>query len=208
MPEKTATRTTEGAQGEPGQKSVSVNKKNTTTGAKNQAINKALEGETRLVSAAPEGTRNDTLNKAAVSLGQLVAGGELDHGTVQAGLLSAALSAGLPERKSLKTIESGLKGGAKSPRTVPEPTYTGTGQRDGCDGTKKEPSCLKASIDGACDSGDGCDGISEDKKTFSLPEPPLDSFHPDIKAAFLNIAETKQGPVEVPLWGYSGPSGV
>lgn len=160
---------------------------------------KAMKAEANLVLAALDGTRNVTLNNAAFSLGQLIAGGELDHGTVQAELLSAALSAGLPERKSLRTIESGFKGGAKSPRTAPELTHTGTWERDGCDCTQKEPSHLKAIIDGSCDSCDGCDGISEDKKTFSLPEPPLDAFHPDIKAAILNIAETKQSPVEVPL---------
>jgi hypothetical protein len=86
---------------------------------------KALEAETRLVAQAPDGTRNDTLNRAAFSLGQLVAGGELDTGTVESELLAAALSAGLPEGKSRATIKSGMKGGAGSPRRAPEPTYTG-----------------------------------------------------------------------------------
>jgi len=95
------------------------------TGNLGEYARKALEAETRLVAAAPDGTRNDQLNKSAFSLGQLVAGGELDHGTVESELLAAALSAGLKERKSRATIQSGMKGGAGSPRRAPEPKHNG-----------------------------------------------------------------------------------
>ncbi len=156
---------------------------------------KALSEESNRVATAAENTRNDVLNRAAFSLGQIVAGGGLDRSTVEAELMSAAAAAGLTSKEIPKTIQSGMKAGAGSPRTAPEPTWT----RDACDTTKTEASHRKASIDGGCDTGDTCDAVSDNKKTFSLPRPPLDAFHPDIKAAILNIAETKQCPVEVPV---------
>jgi putative DNA primase/helicase len=47
----------------------------------------AVEAETAIVAAALEGTRNDRLNTAALELGQLVAGGELDEHDVRTYLL-------------------------------------------------------------------------------------------------------------------------
>lgn len=81
----------------------------------------ALAAEVETVARAAEGARNDTLNRAAYSLGQLVAGGELDRAMVETALLQAARAAGLPERESLRTIESGLKNGAATPRQRPAP---------------------------------------------------------------------------------------
>lgn len=79
----------------------------------------ALEAEVSRVASAVEHTRNDTLNIAAFSLGQLVAGGELDEATVTHELTVAARSAGLAESEIGQTIASGLRAGAMSPRTVP-----------------------------------------------------------------------------------------
>ena len=76
----------------------------------------ALARERAAVAAAPPGSRNATLNRAAFNLGQLVAGGLLDVDQVQAVLLAAALEAGNPETKALATIKSGLLGGAAKPR--------------------------------------------------------------------------------------------
>jgi putative DNA primase/helicase len=80
----------------------------------------ALDGEARKVAAAAEGTRNSTLNEAAYSLGQLIAGGLLDRSTVEAVLADAAKRAGLPAGEITATIASGIDSGAKSPRTMPE----------------------------------------------------------------------------------------
>lgn len=80
----------------------------------------ALVRETARVRAAPEGTRNETLNRAAYNLGQLVAGGALPESTVRADLASAAAISGLSEREVSKTIDSGLRGGATKPRGVPD----------------------------------------------------------------------------------------
>lgn len=79
----------------------------------------ALAREVHAVRTAPEGQRNDTLNKAAYNAGQLVAGGALDQSRVESELLSAAGMAGLSEREARATIASGIRAGAKAPRTVP-----------------------------------------------------------------------------------------
>lgn len=77
---------------------------------------KALEDEVSAVAGQGQGGRNHRLNTAAFSLGQIVAGGHLSAGVVEGRLLTAALACGLPEREAAKTIASGLKGGAASPR--------------------------------------------------------------------------------------------
>jgi hypothetical protein len=76
----------------------------------------ALRREVTDVRAAQEGTRNDRLNRAAFSLGMLVAGGEVDQALVEAELLAAALAAALPEREARASIRSGLTAGARQPR--------------------------------------------------------------------------------------------
>jgi hypothetical protein len=87
----------------------------------------ALQAEVNLVATALVDTRNDTLNKAAFSLGQLVAGGELDHNTVESELMAAATAAGLDSKEIPKTIRSGMSAGAKSPRQAPKPTFKSNG---------------------------------------------------------------------------------
>ncbi len=77
----------------------------------------ALRAETSRVAAAVPGTRNDTLNRAAFSLGQLVAAGLLPPVPVITGLISAAMYAGLPEEEAVRTVRSGMTGGARKPRS-------------------------------------------------------------------------------------------
>ena len=60
---------------------------------------KALSEEVNRVVTAAEYTRNDTLNRAAFSLGQIVAGGGLDRGTVESELMAAATAAGLTSKE-------------------------------------------------------------------------------------------------------------
>lgn len=83
---------------------------------------RALEAEHHAVATAAEGTRNDRLNTAAYSLGQLVAGGELDEQDARVSLEAAARACGLPDREALQTINSGLNAGLADPRKAPETT--------------------------------------------------------------------------------------
>jgi hypothetical protein len=79
----------------------------------------AFREETRRVAEARVGTRNDTLNRAAFSLGQLVAAGLLPPLPVMTGLADAAAQAGLPADEARRTIRSGMAAGVRKPRPSP-----------------------------------------------------------------------------------------
>ncbi len=76
----------------------------------------ALNGEVSRVLSAPQGERNNSLNKAAYYLGQLVGGGMLNQAEVTEALANAALQTGLDESETKATINSGLAAGNKKPR--------------------------------------------------------------------------------------------
>jgi len=76
----------------------------------------ALRAETERVAAARPGTRNDTLNRAAFSLGQLVAAGLLPPIPVITSLIDAARYAGLAQDEAVRTVRSGMAAGARKPR--------------------------------------------------------------------------------------------
>jgi Bifunctional DNA primase/polymerase, N-terminal len=78
----------------------------------------ALERECARVAAARVGTRNDTLNRAAYSLGTLVGSGLLDRAEVELELTRAALAAGLDARETASTVRSGLTAGIARPRRL------------------------------------------------------------------------------------------
>lgn len=78
----------------------------------------ALAREAEAVEAAGKGHRNDVLNRAAFNLGQLITAGQLSEAEVTAELTAAALSAGLTEAETARTIASGLTAGQRHPRTV------------------------------------------------------------------------------------------
>jgi hypothetical protein len=60
---------------------------------------------------APVGERNNTLYRAARSLGRLAAAGLLDPYDVVSALTPAALAAGLGAAETARTIRSGLTAG-------------------------------------------------------------------------------------------------
>jgi len=78
-----------------------------------------LFDEMQKVSMAAEGSRNDTLNTAAYSLGQLIAGGVLDESLAINSLKSSAITCGLSQKEIDQTIKSGISAGMKEPR-IPE----------------------------------------------------------------------------------------
>lgn len=80
----------------------------------------ALREEIARVWAAPEGSRNGTLNRAAFALGQLAAGGELDGHLAADRLASAARAVGLDLSEAVATINSGLSAGMAQPRGRPD----------------------------------------------------------------------------------------
>ena len=78
----------------------------------------ALRLELNELYKAREGTRNDTLNKAAFSLGTLIGGGYLDRSEVEQALQAAAQSVGLSDHEAQLTVRSGLDSGIQHPRQV------------------------------------------------------------------------------------------
>jgi hypothetical protein len=92
------------------------------TARRSSYLDAAIRAETERVSIPAEGERNLNLYKAAVALGQLVAGGALTDAEIRGVLAGAAagqIAAGAyTSREADKTISSGLRAGAKRPRQV------------------------------------------------------------------------------------------
>jgi hypothetical protein len=80
----------------------------------------ALNGELSRLSQAKEGARNDTLNRVAFRLGQVIGAGCLEETDVEPVLLRAGIELGLRDREVAGTVRSGLSAGEQSPRG---PTY-------------------------------------------------------------------------------------
>lgn len=87
----------------------------------------ALKMELHAVSTAAAGSRNETLNKAAFSVGTLVGGGYLDRAEVEEAMMAAAGACGLVDdpddgpEKTRNTIRSGLQAGMAQPRHIDAP---------------------------------------------------------------------------------------
>jgi hypothetical protein len=84
-------------------------------------VQAAIADEAARVRAAPEGSRNATLNRAAFSLGQIAAAGIVDAATVRSALTASALAVGLAAREIDATVASGMAAGARRPRVPCRP---------------------------------------------------------------------------------------
>jgi hypothetical protein len=111
----------------PAQRPVSVALTGSGGGSRRDAyLRSAVSGQLDLVAQAVEGERNRALYRSAIALGQLAAGGELDPGQVGEWLSVAAVGVGLDDAEASRTIRSGMRAGAKRPRTLATPgTATG-----------------------------------------------------------------------------------
>lgn len=69
----------------------------------------AFSRELEAVRAAPEGSRNDVLNRSVWSVARFIGSGQLRAVEVVERFLTAAVLAGLPEREADATIESALR---------------------------------------------------------------------------------------------------
>ena len=82
---------------------------------------RGLENECGRIAGAVEGERNDVLNRAAFSVAQLVAGGELDERHARGRLEEEAERLlGSLDRHDEGTLESGWRAGLREPRSAPE----------------------------------------------------------------------------------------
>jgi putative DNA primase/helicase len=117
----------------------------------------ALEQECDAVATTPRGCRNDTLNRAAFNLFQLVAAGELNRNEVIAQLTAAADKCGLitddGEKAVAATIASGARAGERHPRRAPDDGESASeSEARAGNETKAEPEA-EAAASSASDSG-------------------------------------------------------
>lgn len=77
----------------------------------------AVEGELDRLRQSKEGARNDTLNRVAYRLGQIIAGGALTGQDIEPLLIEHGIALGLREREVVTTVHSGLRAGEGSPRS-------------------------------------------------------------------------------------------
>jgi Bifunctional DNA primase/polymerase, N-terminal len=72
-------------------------------------VEAALEAELAAVRGAQRGERNNRLNRAAWSLSRFVKDGRIFAGEIEALLIGAAQSAGLPAREAVQTVRGALR---------------------------------------------------------------------------------------------------
>ena len=104
----------------PKQQTVSQN--TPSSGNTSKYGRKTLEDECTALAMTGKGGRNQALNEAAFTIGQLVAGGEIHQTEAETALIDTALRTGLPETEARKTLASGLQAGLKEPRKAPPKT--------------------------------------------------------------------------------------
>lgn len=78
---------------------------------------KVVEAECAGIVNAPDGTQNDSINRAAFVLGQFVAVGALTEADAETALTDAARQGNHPAGRAAASIRSGLDAGVKVPRT-------------------------------------------------------------------------------------------
>ncbi len=79
-----------------------------------------LDQECATVASAAKGRWNDAINRAAFSIGQIVAGGSLEEAYAIGRLKDAASSAGIPAGDAKSRIAGGIYAGKKEPRHRPD----------------------------------------------------------------------------------------
>lgn len=75
----------------------------------------AVDGELDRLRHASEGSRNDTLNRVAFRLGQIIGGGALAEHDIEPLLVEHGIALGLREREVVSTVHSGLRAGERAP---------------------------------------------------------------------------------------------
>ncbi|WP_367354204.1 bifunctional DNA primase/polymerase [Agrobacterium pusense] len=87
----------------------------------NAYVDAAVDRELADLAGAPMGTRNNSLNDAAFSIGTIVGAGALSEAEARALLQDVARGWGRDWSRCCKTIENGLKAGIQNPRHIPDP---------------------------------------------------------------------------------------
>ena len=134
---------------------------------------KALEDECAIIELATKGTRNDTLNRSAFAVFQLVKGNELAEDEAGRALHNAARHCGLPDKEIHATLQSAQKRAFEQPRSAPVTSHSKSESKTPA--IKRQPLAI-------------------------LPKPPLEVFPLKIQKLLLEAATAfKRLPVEVPM---------
>ncbi|MGY3896245.1 DUF5906 domain-containing protein [Aeromonas enterica] len=80
---------------------------------------RALTSACEAIVSAPMGSRNETLNREALGVAQLVAGGEICHADAERQLLAAGMASGQSAQEVKATIASAHQKGMQEPRQAP-----------------------------------------------------------------------------------------
>ncbi len=80
---------------------------------------RALTSACEAIVSAPMGSRNETLNREALGVAQLVAGGEIRHADAERQLFAAGMASGQSVQEVKATIASAHQKGIQEPRQAP-----------------------------------------------------------------------------------------
>ncbi|MGI3149824.1 DNA primase family protein [Aeromonas veronii] len=80
---------------------------------------RALTSACEAIVSAPMGSRNETLNREALGVAQLVAGGEISHADAERQLFAAGMASGQSVQEVKATIASAHQKGIQEPRQAP-----------------------------------------------------------------------------------------
>ncbi len=176
---------------------------------KSRYADAAINSEVSRVLTAPQGDRNNALNKAAYYLGRLVGGGVLDQAEVTEVLTDAALQAGLEDGETKATITSGLAAGVKNPRkpqmngsaSAQNPTNT-QGQNRAA--TAPNPSQSQANSNGS--SNQNSNGKSNAQTAQNAAQPNSGGKRVDAyeltPGGLVYWQQTANGEVDIPLTNF------
>ncbi|HEH9403986.1 TPA: hypothetical protein SIA26_001452 [Aeromonas bestiarum] len=103
---------------------------------------RALTSACEAIVSAPMGSRNETLNREALGVAQLVAGGEICHADAERQLFAAGMASGQSVQEVKATIASAHQKGMQEPRKAPPKRQPLADKK----GSKKTGSLLAANV--------------------------------------------------------------
>ena len=93
-------------------------------------VTAALNAELERVKTAPEGMRNDTLNRATFAIARYIDSGRLDYENVADAFIDAAMESGLSAVEARSTVAGALRAGMQNPKNVPERQAEATSEKN------------------------------------------------------------------------------
>ena len=99
-------------------------------------VTAALKAELERVKTAPEGMRNDTLNRATFAIARYIESGRLDYEEVANAFVDAAMESGLSSAEARSTVAGALRAGMENPKNIPERHAEVTAEKNSTESTQ------------------------------------------------------------------------